>query len=93
MKQFYEIYQGDSIVSPLIRQLPWSHHLIILGQSKRREERKFYPGFRQQTQFGMDWRQVFRQATVPAYAVDRKGYRSRNETATKLTARWIRRSR
>jgi predicted nuclease of restriction endonuclease-like (RecB) superfamily len=22
--------------------LPWSHHLIILGQSKRREEREFY---------------------------------------------------
>lgn len=42
MKQFYETYRGESIVSPLVRQLPWSHHLIILGQSKRREEREFY---------------------------------------------------
>lgn len=42
MKQFYEAYSGESIVSPLVRQLPWSHHLIILGQSKRREEREFY---------------------------------------------------
>lgn len=42
MKQFYETYKGESIVSPLVRQLPWSHHLIILGQSKRREEREFY---------------------------------------------------
>jgi predicted nuclease of restriction endonuclease-like (RecB) superfamily len=25
-----------------VRQLPWSHHLIILGQSKRPEEREFY---------------------------------------------------
>jgi predicted nuclease of restriction endonuclease-like (RecB) superfamily len=29
-------------VSPLVAQLPWSHHLIILGQSKRPEEREFY---------------------------------------------------
>jgi predicted nuclease of restriction endonuclease-like (RecB) superfamily len=42
MKQFYEAYQGESKVSPLVAQLPWSHHLIILGQSKRAEEREFY---------------------------------------------------
>ena len=42
MRQFYETYKDDAIVSPLVRQLPWSHHLIILGQSKRREEREFY---------------------------------------------------
>jgi predicted nuclease of restriction endonuclease-like (RecB) superfamily len=42
MRQFYETYQGDEKVVPLVRQLPWSHHLIILGQSKRPEEREFY---------------------------------------------------
>jgi predicted nuclease of restriction endonuclease-like (RecB) superfamily len=42
MKQFYEAYREDPIVSPLVAQLPWSHHLIILGQSKRPEEREFY---------------------------------------------------
>ena len=42
MRQFYEAYQLDPIVSPLVRLLPWSHHLIILGQSKRQEEREFY---------------------------------------------------
>ncbi|MDD4964854.1 MAG: PDDEXK nuclease domain-containing protein [Gallionella sp.] len=42
MKQFYETYQGDEIVSPLVRQLPWTHNLIILNQSKRTEEREFY---------------------------------------------------
>ena len=42
MRQFYEAYREDSIVSPLVTQLPWSHHLIILGQSKRPEEREFY---------------------------------------------------
>jgi predicted nuclease of restriction endonuclease-like (RecB) superfamily len=42
MRQFYEAYGNDVIVSPLVAQLPWSHHLIILGQSKRPEEREFY---------------------------------------------------
>ena len=42
MRRFYETYQADSIVSPLVRLLPWSHHLVILGQSKRPEEREFY---------------------------------------------------
>jgi predicted nuclease of restriction endonuclease-like (RecB) superfamily len=30
------------IVVALLRQLPWTHHLIILGQCKRPEEREFY---------------------------------------------------
>jgi len=42
MRQFYEAYREVPIVSPLVRQLPWSHHLVILGQSKRAEEREFY---------------------------------------------------
>lgn len=29
-------------IAALLRQLPWTHHLIILGQSKRPEEREFY---------------------------------------------------
>lgn len=42
MRQFYETYRDDEKVAPLVRQLPWSHNLIILGQSKRPEEREFY---------------------------------------------------
>lgn len=42
MKQFYETYADNEIVAPLVRQIPWAHHLIILGQSKRPEEREFY---------------------------------------------------
>jgi predicted nuclease of restriction endonuclease-like (RecB) superfamily len=42
MHQFFEAYKGDEKVSPLVRQLPWTHHLIILGQSKHPEEREFY---------------------------------------------------
>lgn len=42
MRQFYEAYAEDEKVSPLVTQLPWTHHLIILGQCKRPEEREFY---------------------------------------------------
>jgi len=42
MRRFHEAYVNDAIVSPLVTKLPWSHHLVILGQSKRPEEREFY---------------------------------------------------
>lgn len=42
MRQFFETYRDDQKVSPLVRQLSWSHHLIILSQSKLPEEREFY---------------------------------------------------
>ena len=47
MRQFYEAYQLDPIVSPLVRLLPWSHHLIILGQSKRQEDASSTSGWLQ----------------------------------------------
>lgn len=42
MRQFYEAYRGDEKVSAVLTQLPWTHHLIIFGQSKHPEEREFY---------------------------------------------------
>ena len=42
MRQFYQAYRGDEKVSALLTQLPWTHNLIILSQSKRPEEREFY---------------------------------------------------
>jgi predicted nuclease of restriction endonuclease-like (RecB) superfamily len=42
MRQFYEEYRGHKKVSPLVRQLPWTHHLIILSQVKQAEQREFY---------------------------------------------------
>ncbi|MGJ8652597.1 MAG: PDDEXK nuclease domain-containing protein [Opitutaceae bacterium] len=42
MRQFFECYRHNAIVAPLVRQLPWSHNLIILSASKRDEEREFY---------------------------------------------------
>ena len=59
MRQFYETYQGEEIVAPLVRQLPWTHNLIILGQSKHPEEREFY--LRQTIQENWSKRELERQ--------------------------------
>jgi len=42
MKQFYETYAGQPKLAALLRVLPWTQNLMILGQSKRPEEREFY---------------------------------------------------
>ena len=42
MRQFFDAYSGQEKVSALLTQLPWTHHLLILGRSKRAEEREFY---------------------------------------------------
>ena len=42
MRQFYEAYPNAEMVSALLTRLPWTQHLIILGQSKRPQEREFY---------------------------------------------------
>jgi predicted nuclease of restriction endonuclease-like (RecB) superfamily len=42
MRQFYETYKDDEIVAPLVRQLSWTHNLLILSGTKRAEEREFY---------------------------------------------------
>lgn len=42
MRQFFDVYRGEAKLSPLVRELPWTHNLIILTQSKRPEEREFY---------------------------------------------------
>lgn len=42
MKQFYELYKDNSIVSPLLTQISWSNHLLIMSGCKSDEEREFY---------------------------------------------------
>ena len=42
MKQFYELYAGNENVSPLVTQLSWTNHLLIMSGCKSDEEREFY---------------------------------------------------
>lgn len=42
MKQFYETYADNEKVFPLVTQLSWTNHLLIMSGSKSDEEREFY---------------------------------------------------
>lgn len=42
MRQFFETYQGQPILSTLLRELSWSHNLAIMSRCKRDDEREFY---------------------------------------------------
>ena len=42
MKWFYELYRDNAIVSPLLTQLSWSNHLLIMSGCKSDVEREFY---------------------------------------------------
>jgi predicted nuclease of restriction endonuclease-like (RecB) superfamily len=42
MRQFYETYRSNENVSPLVTQISWSNHLLILSKTKSLEEKEFY---------------------------------------------------
>ncbi|GAB4048198.1 PDDEXK nuclease domain-containing protein [Spirosoma litoris] len=42
MRQFYEAYKHDEFVSTVLTQIPWSHHLAIMSNSRDKKERLFY---------------------------------------------------
>jgi predicted nuclease of restriction endonuclease-like (RecB) superfamily len=44
MRQFYETYKDNQKLSPLVTQLSWTNHLLILSASKSDKEREFYVG-------------------------------------------------
>ena len=42
MKQFYETYAENDVVTPLVTQISWTNHLLIMSGCKSDEEREFY---------------------------------------------------
>jgi predicted nuclease of restriction endonuclease-like (RecB) superfamily len=42
MRQFHQAYRDQPKLSALLRELSWTHNLLILGKCKREEEREFY---------------------------------------------------
>lgn len=40
--EFYNTYKADQIVTPLVTQITWTNHLIIMTRAKSPEERRFY---------------------------------------------------
>ena len=42
MAQFYNEYQSDINLAPLVREISWSKHIVILKKCKEAQERLFY---------------------------------------------------
>lgn len=42
MKQFYETYKDFPKISPLVREISWTHNLLIFSRCKTIEEQEFY---------------------------------------------------
>lgn len=42
MKQFYETYFNNEKLSPLVREITWTNHLLLLSSTKSLEEKEFY---------------------------------------------------
>lgn len=42
MKQFYEVYKDLPKLSPLLREISWSHNLAIFSRCKSLDEKEFY---------------------------------------------------
>ena len=42
MRQFHDTYVGQPKLAALLRELNWTHNLLILARAKRPEEREFY---------------------------------------------------
>lgn len=65
MKQFFETYQGDEKLSPLLRELPWSHNLAIFSRCKTTQERHFYLSLAAKEKY--TFRELDRQISASAF--------------------------
>lgn len=45
MKQFYETYNQEEILAPLVIEISWSNNLLIFHGQKNRNEKEFYTIF------------------------------------------------
>jgi len=66
MRQFFEAYNGDEKLSPLVREISWSHNLVILGSCKDSLEREFY--IRMTKKHGWSKNVLIHQIEAGAYA-------------------------
>lgn len=57
MRQFYDAYRGQKKVSPLVTQLPWTHHPVILNHARPPEPRGDVPS-RVETRWRSRWRSL-----------------------------------
>jgi len=65
MKQFYETYKDFPKLSPLVREISWSHNLAIFSRCKTAEEREFYLKMAKQERYS--FRELERQISASLF--------------------------
>jgi predicted nuclease of restriction endonuclease-like (RecB) superfamily len=65
MKQFYEAYKDFPKISPLLREISWSHNLAIFSRCKTVEEREFYLKLAKQERYS--FRELDRQISASLF--------------------------
>lgn len=65
MRQFYETYRQTPILSALLRELPWTHHLLIMNKASTERERAYY--LRASAQHRWSSRELERQLKTAAF--------------------------
>lgn len=63
--RLYETCRDQPILSPVVRELPWSLNFHILSRAKRPEEREFY--FRMSSRNRWQVQEVARQMNAPLF--------------------------
>lgn len=65
MKLFYETYGRNEKLAPLVREIAWSHNVVILEKCKDEQEREFY--LRMARKFGWTRNVLIHQIETRAY--------------------------
>jgi len=65
MKQFYESYKDFPKLSPLLREIGWSHNLAIFSRCDTQEEREFYLKLTKQEKYS--FRELDRQISTSLF--------------------------
>jgi len=72
MKQFYETYKDFPKLSTLLREISWSHNLVIFSRCKTAEEREFYLKLAKQESYS--FRELERQISASLFERTMIGY-------------------
>ena len=80
MKGLFETYRGAEKLAPLVREIGWSHNLIILERCKNAQEREFY--LRMTRRFGWSKNVLAHQIDNQSYEKSLLGQTNFNKTLT-----------
>ncbi|MDO4236735.1 YhcG family protein [Pseudomonas sp.] len=80
MKNFFETYNGSGKLAPLVREVGWSHNLIILERCGDAQEREFY--LRMTRKFGWSKNVLIHQIDNQSYEKSLLGQTNFDQTLT-----------